>query len=73
LIPQIFFFFAFRAAKRFLSLSAKLKIWERSNHTVASIFRQNAAKFPNKSAFLLDDKKMTFQDVSRSSCVGWVW
>lgn len=40
-----------------------LKIWEHSNYTVASIFRGNVAKQPTKAAFLIDDKKLTFQEV----------
>lgn len=45
-------------------MSLMLKVWEYSNYTVASIFRANAEKHPNKAAFLIDDKKMTFQEVS---------
>jgi hypothetical protein len=51
------------AAKRFISMSVMLMSWERSNQTVVSIFRRQVEKHPNKAAFLLDDKKLTFKEV----------
>lgn len=48
-------------------MSAMLILWEKSNETVVSIFRRNVAKHPNKAAFLLDDKKLTFQNVNSTS------
>lgn len=44
-------------------MSLMLIIWEKQNQTVASIFRRLVAKHPNKTAFLMDDKKLTFQEV----------
>lgn len=33
------------------------------NDTVASIFRRNVAIHPDKTAFMMDDKKISFQEV----------
>jgi acyl-CoA synthetase (AMP-forming)/AMP-acid ligase II len=44
-------------------MSLLLMKWERSKETVVSIFRRNVKKHPNKTAFMIDDKKMTFQEV----------
>jgi acyl-CoA synthetase (AMP-forming)/AMP-acid ligase II len=40
-----------------------LKKWENRNDSVASVFRANARKNKNKPAFMMDDKRITFQEV----------
>lgn len=45
-------------------MSIVLLMHEKLNHTVATIFTKVVAKNPNKVAFLMDDKKMTYQEVS---------
>lgn len=54
---------SFSAAKRFLGLSAMLIGFEITNQTVASLFRKTVAKHPHKTAFLLEDRKITFREV----------
>lgn len=36
---------------------------ERKNWSIARIFQENCKKHPQKICFLIDDRKMTFQDV----------
>ena len=38
-------------------------MWDKTNQTVASIFKNVAAAKPNKTAFVMDDKKITFKEV----------
>lgn len=53
-----------RAAKRFIQMSIMLKIREVIyNDTVASIFRRNVTLNPNKTAFMMDNQKISFKDV----------
>lgn len=35
-----------------------------NNDTVASIFRRNAIIHPNKTAFMMDDEKISFREVN---------
>lgn len=38
-------------------------MWDKTNETVASVFKKVAAEKPNKTAFVMDDKKITFKEV----------
>lgn len=58
------FLFTFRALVKYVYMSIVLLMHEKLNHTVATIFTKVVAKNPNKVAFLMDDKKMTYQEVS---------
>lgn len=44
-------------------MAAMLKKWEKNNDSIASVFRRNFKQNPNKNAFLIDDKKITFKEV----------
>ena len=53
----------FSAFQRFISMSALTLMWEKTNQTVASIFKKVAAEKPDKTAFVMEDKKITFKEV----------
>lgn len=38
--------------------------WEKDQMTVPRIFLRNVMKTPNKTAFMMDDHRMTFQQVN---------
>ena len=44
-------------------MSALTLMWEKTNQTVASIFKKVAAEKPDKTAFVMEDKKITFKEV----------
>uniref|UniRef100_A0A0K8TSP3 Very long-chain fatty acid transport protein n=1 Tax=Tabanus bromius TaxID=304241 RepID=A0A0K8TSP3_TABBR len=52
-----------RTAVRFVKLNLKLMIWERQKKTIPKVFRDFVRLHPDKIAFMMDDKKLTFQEV----------
>lgn len=56
-----------RAGIRFVKLNVKLTLWERQKKTVPKLFEEIVRRHPNKIAFMMDDKKLTFQDVEELS------
>ncbi|CAO1381785.1 unnamed protein product [Diamesa serratosioi] len=51
------------ACQRFVSMTCLTMMWDKTNQTVASIFKKVAAEYPNKTAFIMDDKKITFKEM----------
>uniref|UniRef100_U5ELJ8 Very long-chain fatty acid transport protein n=1 Tax=Corethrella appendiculata TaxID=1370023 RepID=U5ELJ8_9DIPT len=53
----------FTAAVRFIQINLLLYKWERANKIVATIFDDVVAKNPHKTAFIMDDNQVTFEEV----------
>lgn len=56
-----------RAGHRFLRMYIFIFLMERKKWSIARIFQENCRKHPEKACFLIDDRKMTFQDVDEYS------
>lgn len=59
--------FTFRAFVKFTKLNYYLVLWEWQKMTVPKIFQKTHKKYKNKIAFIMDDKKLTFNDVEELS------
>lgn len=53
----------YRAGTRFLILNIFLIYWEKKQWSIARIFQQRCREHPDKPCFLIDNRKLTFQDV----------
>lgn len=45
-------------------MSHMLKKWENKNYTVAELFERTVRRTPNKIAFVMDGRKLTFNDMN---------
>ena len=63
----IFIWLLCRGLSRFIKVLSTTRQHVKKKHTVADIFRQTASKYPNKVAFIFEQKTWTFQDVEEYS------
>ncbi|XP_055385816.1 long-chain fatty acid transport protein 4 [Condylostylus longicornis] len=50
------------AAALFITFNIKLAIWEYKKLNVAKLYKRTAIRYPTKTAFVMDDVRVTFQD-----------
>ncbi|XP_044727406.1 long-chain fatty acid transport protein 4 [Chrysoperla carnea] len=53
----------FKIIVRYLKFNISYFFWHRQTRTITNQFRKIASKYPNKPAFIIDDRQMTFNEV----------
>lgn len=51
------------ACRGFFKMLHILTKWEKKKYTIGRVLKRNVSKHPNKTAFMIEDKKITFQEV----------
>ena len=61
------FSFHFRAAIKFFTFNYKIRKWDKQGKNVPILFDETVERYPKKTAFMMDDKKLSFSDAQKIS------